>query len=186
MTSRCCWLIQPARATRTNCSGCDSDGTAASLSDAEYFEALDRRSEVDRVFGRYEVAIKSTWGWTDWTNYAAGSDVNFAYPDSLVGAAHHWWRPLRRSFSRTLPRPRGGARILCHCRWPLQWRGATLTPWRGITGTVYSCFGARTGRLGRLSTGLPSRRRGRVLSLAARGQCASATDELRASNFRTR
>src|SRR5262249_10799172 len=43
-------------ATRTNCSGCDSDGTAASLSEAEFFEALDRRSEVDRVFGHYAQA----------------------------------------------------------------------------------------------------------------------------------
>src|SRR5262249_20315963 len=55
MTSRCCWLIQAARATRTNCSGCDSDGTAASLSEAEFLEASDRRSEVDRVFGHYAV-----------------------------------------------------------------------------------------------------------------------------------
>src|SRR5262245_36492531 len=59
MTSRCCRLIQPARATRTNCSGCDSDGTAASLSDAEFFEALDRRSEVDRVFGHYRFGFIS-------------------------------------------------------------------------------------------------------------------------------
>src|SRR5262245_14463818 len=31
MTSRCCWLIQPASATRTNCSGCDSHGMALRL-----------------------------------------------------------------------------------------------------------------------------------------------------------
>src|SRR5262249_47930403 len=55
MTARCCGLIKAARATRTNCSGCDSDGTAASLSEAEFLEASDRRSEVDRVFGHYAV-----------------------------------------------------------------------------------------------------------------------------------
>src|SRR5262245_54213139 len=41
MTSRCCWLTQPASATRTNCRGCDGDGMAASLSEAAFIGTLD-------------------------------------------------------------------------------------------------------------------------------------------------
>src|SRR5262245_46513606 len=39
MTSRCCWLTQPASATRTNCRGCDSDGIGFRLSEAEFIQA---------------------------------------------------------------------------------------------------------------------------------------------------
>jgi hypothetical protein len=42
MTSRCCRFIQPASATRTNFSGCDSDGRAASLSEAGFHRLLRR------------------------------------------------------------------------------------------------------------------------------------------------
>src|SRR5262245_42869742 len=54
MTSRCCWLNQPASATKTNCRGCDSDGTAASVSEAGSHRSLrDRPGRVDPVVGQY-------------------------------------------------------------------------------------------------------------------------------------
>src|SRR5262249_7946203 len=53
MTSRCCWLTQPASATRTNCRGCDSDGTEASLSERSSSTPWNVRSSVDRVFGQH-------------------------------------------------------------------------------------------------------------------------------------
>src|SRR5262249_7630958 len=56
MTSRCRWLKHPASATRTNGSGCDRDGTVASLSEAEIIRGpAPRRCGVDRVFGHYAV-----------------------------------------------------------------------------------------------------------------------------------
>ncbi len=66
MTSRCCWFIQPAIATRTNRSGCCSAGMVSRLPEAGFIGGLaparsevqpsikNRRScGVDRVCGLY-------------------------------------------------------------------------------------------------------------------------------------
>src|SRR5262249_32151087 len=49
------WLTQPARATRTNGSGCDGDGMAASVSEAEIGGASAGALGVGRVLGQYVV-----------------------------------------------------------------------------------------------------------------------------------
>jgi uncharacterized protein (TIGR02246 family) len=64
MISRCCWFIQPATATRTNCSGCDREGMASRLPEAGLIGGLGRARGnlglyqkpvvgVDRIVGQY-------------------------------------------------------------------------------------------------------------------------------------
>src|SRR5262249_37842502 len=53
MTSRCCWLKQPASATRRNCKGCESDGMARQPIRGEAPPSWAPSCGVDRVFGHH-------------------------------------------------------------------------------------------------------------------------------------
>src|SRR5262245_21353190 len=76
---------QPASATRTNCSGCDSDGTAASLSEAEFSEPWTARCSVDRVVGQYGTRLRG---------FSTCPVFDDSVQDEYAGILHHHFEEI--------------------------------------------------------------------------------------------